>query len=95
MIQIKDENGISLIETSLTYKWNSSSSFSQLIYPNIYSLKQNDYQNNKSKFNLKKMVVSLLFRGCIKKYMNNTLTSSRFFMQTCDNNKKLWRKEKI
>jgi hypothetical protein len=41
------------------------------------------------------MVVSLLFRGCIKKYMNNTLTSSRFFMQTCDNNKKLWRKEKI
>jgi hypothetical protein len=53
MIQIKDENGISLIETSLTYKWNSSSSFLQLIYPNIYSLKQNDYQNNKSKFNKK------------------------------------------
>jgi hypothetical protein len=27
MIQIKDENGISLIKTSLTYKWNSSSFF--------------------------------------------------------------------
>lgn len=94
MIQIKDENGISLIETSLTYKWNSSSSFSQLIYPNIYSLKQTIIKIIKVNL-IKKMVVSLLFRGCIKKYMNNTLTSSRFFMQTCDNNKKLWRKEKI
>jgi hypothetical protein len=94
MIQIKDENGISLIETSLTYKWNSSSSFLQLIYPNIYSLKQTIIKIIKVNL-IKKMVVSLLFRGCIKKYMNNTLTSSRFFMQTCDNNKKLWRKEKI
>jgi hypothetical protein len=40
------------------------------------------------------MVVSLLFRGCIKKYMNNTLTSFRFFMQTCDNKKKIVKKRK-
>jgi hypothetical protein len=40
------------------------------------------------------MVVSLLFRGCIKKYMNNTLTSSRFFMQTCDNKKNCEEKKK-
>jgi hypothetical protein len=66
MIQIKDENGISLIETSLTYKWNSSSFFLQLIYPNIYSLKQNDYQNNKSKFNKKKWWFHYYFVDVLK-----------------------------